>query len=174
MKKRGFSLLETMLAVTVLGFVLAGSAGLIVNVIRSFNWTTSAIDADQSASMAMQKITRDLQPAKQVVVQSPTSLLIYYPFKNADGTYTKTILDTTNTVQYYRGNANGVANPTGAYILRKPALSAYSEVTSGVTNLQFTSPNPANVTITLGTNRKGGTSNVTCDLVQRAVFLRNY
>lgn len=173
-RKRGFSLLESVLASSVLGLVLAGAAGLTVNVIRSFNWTSAQMDADQNASKAVQLVMRDLEPAKQVTVLSPTSIRVYYPVVNADGTYNRANLDSVNTVDYYRSDANGNANANGAYLYRKPALSSGRVVCKYVSELQFGSSNPASLDITLGTLRQGGGGATTrCDMEQRAIFLRN-
>lgn len=173
-RKRGFSLLESVLASVVLGLVLAGAAGLSVNVIRSFNWTSSQLDADQNASKAVQRVMRDLEPAKQVTVLSPTSIRVYYPTVNADGTYNRQNLDSVNTVDYYRSDANGNANTNGGYLYRKPALSSGRVVCKYVTELTFASNGPASLDITLSTRRTGqGAADTKCEMEHRAIFLRN-
>lgn len=174
MKNKGFSLLETMMAATVLGLVVAGSAGLTVNVIKSFYWTSTQLDADLSAGMAVQRISRDLQAAKQITLNTPTCVVVSYPVKNADGTYTRTALDTTNTIQYYRGLSNGNESATGAYLWRKPAGQSGKAICEDLTYLEFESSNPASLDITVKTSRKKGSATTKSDMVHRAIFLRNY
>jgi prepilin-type N-terminal cleavage/methylation domain-containing protein len=173
-KKRGFTLVETMMVVAVTAMVFTGVTALTINIIRSFNWTNTRVDADLSATQALQRLTRDLQTAKQITVLSATSLRIAYPQVNADGTYNKAALDSVNTVDFYRSDSNGTANLTGSYLYRKPATGAGRIVCKNLSEITFSSTNPAMVDITVRTQRTNGTATANSNMVHRAIFLRNY
>jgi prepilin-type N-terminal cleavage/methylation domain-containing protein len=173
-RKRGFSLVETMMVVAVMALVLTGATGLTVNMIRGYKNTLTQCDADQSASAGLQHLSRDLQEAKQVTVLSPTSIRVYYPQLNADGTYNTAILDTVNTIDFYRATTAGVASTTGTALFRKPANGSGRAICKNITSLEFTSTSPSSVDITLHTEKVAGTAIGRCDMIHRAIFLRNY
>lgn len=163
-----------MMVVGVLALVLTGATGITVNMIRGFKHTSTQMDADQSASLALQNINRDLQEAKQVTVLSQTSMRVYYPAINADGSYNRNVLDTVNYVDFYRANANGSQNVNGKYLWRKPAGSSGRALSKDVVDLLMESTSPSSVDVTLKTERKSGGVTGRCEMVNRTIFLRNY
>lgn len=163
-----------MMTVSIMAMVLAGTTAITMSTLRSYSWTSSQYGADMNASVAVQKLSRDLSAAKQVSVQSSSYIRVFYPTKNADGTYNRTDLDSTNYVDFYRSTIAGVANASGDYLYRKPAVGSGRVICKGVTGLTFTSTSPSSVDIVLSTKNKVGSVNNTCDMTHRAIFLRNY
>ncbi len=175
MKTRsGFTLVEVMISFSILTLVLTVAAMLTISAGHSFDLTGAQLDASQSASIGVQDMNQDLREAKQVTILSPTSLRVFYPQIAADGTYVHDALDTVDTITYFRGWSNGTADPAGDSLLRQRAGQTAQVVCKGVTTVRFTSTNPSSVDITLDTQRYTEISSAQCNMVHRAIFLRNY
>jgi type II secretory pathway pseudopilin PulG len=175
MKRRpGFTFIEAMLSCAVLSLVISGVAMMSMSTGRSFDRTQAQIDADRSASQSVQRMMQDLEEAKQVSVLSSTSLRVYFPQTAADGTYIRSALDTVNYINYFRGNSDGSANTSGLCLVRKTAAGAVKIVATGVTNVQFASTNPSSVDITVQTQKSSFIGAAQCNMLHRAIFLRNY
>ena len=174
MKQRGFTLVEMTTVVTIMAMLIAGSTALLSSTIRSFTHTTNQYDADMNASIALQIVNRDLQEAKQVAVLSPTSTRVYYPRLEADGTYNRTVLDTVNYVNFYRGNKDGTMNEGGHYLVRMQANGSFRTICDDVVSLEFRTLSPSSVDVTLITEKRTDTVVRRCSMIHRAIFLRNY
>lgn len=173
-RRKGFSLVEVLMVTAIFSLIIAATASVTMGLGRSFSRYSAQLDADESASYSVQSMTRDLQEAKQVAIISPTNLKIYFPLKNEDGTYTRTILATDTAVSYFRGNADGVADVGGDCLIRSPVNGKPHVVCKGVNAVNFESWNPSSVDITLGVHRYSAAGNQSCDMVHRAIFLRNF
>jgi type II secretory pathway pseudopilin PulG len=175
MKQRpGFTLLESTIALGMLSLVLTGAAMVSVSASRSFDRTSAQLDADRSASMAVQRMMLDLEEAKQITILSPTSLRVFFPQVAPDGTYIRSALDSVNFIDYYRGTSAGVASGTGDCLLRRVAGGTPRIKCKGVTFVQFVSANPSSVDISLRTRCTSIVGPAVCDMVHRAIFLRNF
>jgi prepilin-type N-terminal cleavage/methylation domain-containing protein len=173
-KRRGFSFVEVMISLSILTMVLTGSAMLMISAGRSFDLTQAQLDTSQNASQGVQHMMLDLEEAKQVTVLSATSLRVCFPQVDGNGNYIRWALDTVNTVDYFRGTSAGAASTTGNCLVRQPAGGTARVVCRGVTLVQFASTNPSSVDITLDTQRSTYISSAQCNMVHRAIFLRNY
>lgn len=176
MKRRGFSLVETIIYAGFLALIGIGTVTLIGTNNRMYMGTTNQMGADQSASIAIAHMSRDLQEAKQFVINSPTSLTVYYPQKLADGTYNRMVTDNVNTVSFYRSNANFTPNSNGSYLVRSPAGGTRRIICKLVTGLTFASISASSVDVSLETRcdtSSPGTPR-SCYMMHRAIFLRNY
>lgn len=173
-RKRAFTLLEILIAVSVMSFVLIGVTQMTINLTRGFERTSAQLDVDQTAGLAILRMTRDLQEAKEVVIVSPTSLRVYYPQLTAEGTYNRQMRDEINTVDYYRGDPNGLPNPNGTALIKVVGSQAPDVVCEGVTELRFTSSNPSSVDVTIHVDRQSVGRRVETQMIHRAIFLRNY
>lgn len=173
-KKRAIGLVEMMIAMTVTGFVITVALSFLISAGRNFDYTAAQLNVDQSAGAAVQWMTRDLQEAKQIDVLSPTKIKVYYPIVEANGSYNRSILDTTNTIEYYRGTSSGAESGVGAYLVRSPALGGRRTVCKNVIDLGFVSTNPSSVDITLKTRTSTYNRTAQCEMIHRAIFLRNY
>lgn len=158
----------------IMSMMIAAMASLFSGTIKSFTHTNNQFDADMSASIALQIVNRDLQEAKQVAILSSTSIRVYYPLLEANGTYNRTVLDTANYVDFYRGKENGDASTTGGYLIRKEANGNWREICSNVELLEFMSISPSSVDISLSTETKTSDTARECNMIHRAIFLRNY
>ncbi len=174
MKQRGFSLVEMTLVTAIMAMIITGTASLFANTIRSYAHTTTQFDADMTASTALQIVNRDLQEAKQVAIISPTHVRVYYPQIAADGTYIRTMLDDVNYVDFYRGKQDGSPNEDGDRLVRAPAVGTTRTICKNVIDLEFRSISPSSVDITLKTELAEGSAIGRCEMIHRAIFLRNY
>lgn len=159
-----------------LALIGIGTVTLIGTNNRMFINTSNQIGADQAASLAVAHMSRDLQEAKQFVINSPTSITVYYPQKLGDGTYNRMVTDNVNTVSFYRGNANFTANSTGKYLVRSPATGSKQIICKLVENLTFASISDSSVDVSLETRCDFSSpgSPKSCYMIHRAIFLRNY
>jgi prepilin-type N-terminal cleavage/methylation domain-containing protein len=173
-KRRGFTMVEVMISLSILSLVLTGSAMLTVGAGRSFDLTQNQLDTSMNAAQGVQHMMLDLEEAKQVTVLSATSLRVYFPQVDANGNYIRSALDTVNTIDYFRGTSAGAASTTGDCLVRQPAGGSARVVSRGVSSVAFSSTNPSSVDITLDTRRTTYISSAQCNMVHRAIFLRNY
>jgi type II secretory pathway pseudopilin PulG len=171
---RAFTVVETMIAVTVLALIVTGITQLSISLTRSYENTSSQLEVDQIAGLAIQRMTRDLQEAKEVEIINPTSMRVYYPEVTPDGTYNRNVRDDLNTVEYFRGDENGSPDPAGDALLRVFAGGDPRVVCSGVVELNFESSNPSSVDVTIHVSRRGAYRSVETQMIHRAIFLRNY
>lgn len=174
MKQRGFTLVEMTVVTAIMAMIIAATASLFSNSIRSFTRTTNQFDSDMSASTALQIVNRDLQEAKQVQILSPTRIRVFYPVLEANGTYNRMSLDTVNTVDFYRGDLDGDENDAGDCLVRMPAVGAGRPICKDVIDLEFRSISPSSVDVTLRTERRTDTVVGHTEMIHRAIFLRNY
>lgn len=166
--------MEVMIAASVLGLIFAATAGIYSTTIKSFTYTNNQYDADMGASLALQLLNRNLQEAKQVTIVSPTRIRINYLQKDADGIYIRNAVDEVNYVEFYRGNANLTANASGTYLIRKPNVGQTRTICKNVAALEFRSFTPSSVDVTLRTEYGSSGSKRNCEMIHRAIFLRNY
>lgn len=173
-RKRGFTVLEVMLIVAVVSMIVIGATGLMGTLSRSYEKTSSQLDVDMSVATTIQRLARDLQEAKQVEVISKSKIRIYFPKVNEDGTYDRSVIDGDNPIYYYRGTDSGAEDGYGDYLIKKTANGKWQVVCTGLTDLSFTSTNPSMVDVSIKTIRKSIYGTVECEMVHRAIFLRNY
>jgi type II secretory pathway pseudopilin PulG len=173
-RRRGITLIETLTAITFITLVVTGAAQLTMSVGKSYNRTAMQLDVDQSASQAVQWMTRDLQEAKQVVIETPYSLRVLYPQLAPDGSYIRSLLDTVKIVRYYRGDSNLQVNAGGGFLIREQADGTRRIVCKDIIDVNFTSTNPSSVDITLRVEESNSQSTNRCEMIHRAIFLRNY
>ncbi len=174
MKQKGFTLVETMLSVVVIGLVIATAAQMTMSVGRSFIRGSTQLEVDQDTSLGIQWMTRDLQEAKQVEMISATQIRVRYPVLQADGSYNRLALDPTRMVDYYRGNKDGTLNASGAYLIRDSWDESPRPVGDNIVNLAFTSDNPSSVDVTLEIEKTANNRTSRCEMIHRAIFMRNY
>jgi type II secretory pathway pseudopilin PulG len=173
-KQRGFSMVEVLTAAGLMAMIFAAICGLFSTTIKSFTYTNNQVDSDMEASLALQLLNRNLQEAKQVSIQSPTSIRINYLQKDANGIYIRNAVDTVNYVEIFRGNKNFTANTSGAYLIRRPSVGSPAIICKNVTELEFRSFTDSSVDVTLKTEYGVTGSKRNCQMIHRAIFLRNY
>lgn len=173
-RRRGFTLVETLLSVAVIALVITSAGQLTMSVGRSFIRTSTQLEVDQGASRGVQWMTRDLQEAKQVDILSSTRIRVRYPVLQVDGSYNRLSLDPVRMVDYYRGDADGTANPQGNCVLRDPWDENPRVICEGVQALEFHSFNPSSVDVTLQVHKDANNRTAQCEMIHRAIFMRNY
>ena len=173
-KRRGYSLTEVLIASTIFGLIFAATAAMFSTSIKSFTFTNNQYDADMGASLALQQLNRNLQEAKQVEIISPTRIRINYLQKDANGIYIRNAVDEVNYVEFYRGNPNMTASSTGSCLIRKPGVGPSRIICKKVTTLEFRSFTPSSVDVTLRTEYGATGSKRNCQMIHRAIFLRNF
>lgn len=173
-RRRGFSLTEVLIAASIFGIILAATAAMFSTTIKSFTYTNNQYDADMGASLALQLLNRNLQEAKQVEILSPTRIRINYLQKDANGLYIRNAVDDVNYVEFYRGNPNLTANTSGTCLIRKPGVGQARVICKNVTTLEFRSFTPSSVDVTLRTEYGATGSKRNCQMIHRAIFLRNF
>lgn len=171
-KRRGSSLIEVTFVALFAVIIVAGAMLMTIGVGKSYNRTTAQLQVDQSASRAIQRITRDLQEAKDFQILAPSRIRIYYPVSSG-GSYNRRITDTVNTIEYYRGDRNGTINASGGYLIRNLAGSP-RPVAEGVDLLEFSSDSPSSVIVDTRFRRTVNASSFTCSMTHRAILMRNY
>jgi prepilin-type N-terminal cleavage/methylation domain-containing protein len=172
--RRGFTLVEMTTVMMIMTMLVVGSAALLSTTIRSFTHTSNQFDADMSATISLQIVNRDLQEAKQVAILTDSKVRVYYPKLEADGTYNRTILDTATYIDFFRGKENGSEDPNGKCLVRRQANGEFRVICDDVIDLEFRTLSPSSVDITLKTEEKTDTVVRRCEMVHRAIFLRNY
>lgn len=170
-RRRGFTLLETMVASGIFSMIFLGGYTMLSTASMSLDRNTAQSDADITAVLAMQQIIADLREAKSFQIQTPgpstgSRLVITYPMVDADGTYDRFTPDPDpdNQVTYYVSNRGlwrlkpsedadarlvraGVNDEFGAG--EDPEDPATWTNESGIENLTFTSSSPLSVKITI-------------------------
>lgn len=173
-RRRGYSIVETLLAISIISFVITATAQLTMNLGRAYGRASTQLGVDQSASRGVQWLTRDLQEAKQVDILSPTHIRIEFPVVLPDGSYNRAVLDPTTAIDYFRGDADGLEDPNGDRLVREPAGGNPRSVCRNVTEVDFESANPSSVDVTLRVQTTTANRTVQCEMIHRAIFLRNY
>lgn len=173
-RQKGFSLLEMLIVVIITSIVIIVATQLFAHTSRSFLLNTSQLEIDQYAGIAIEKLTRDLQEAKQIEILSDTHLKIFYPQVQDDGSYNRLVLDTDNTVEYYLGDNYGTPDETGTTLYKQTPDTDPRIVCRNVAKLAFSSNDPSSVIVTLKTLNQTNKTDVACDIVHRAILLRNY
>jgi hypothetical protein len=174
MRRRAYAIVEILIAATLVALLAASATQMTISLNKSFERTHAQLGVDQVAGLTIQRLTRDLQEAKQVDVLSSTSLKIYFPIVNPDGTYNRKVRDDVNTIEYYRGDRNGDPNPKGPAVVRLVAGEAPDVVCEGTENLLFESTNPSSVDVTLAVVQNTRGRPAESHMIHRAIFLRNY
>ncbi len=174
MKQRAFSLVEVLLATGIMGLIIAGSISVSSMAASGLVRTSNQHDADMSASYALMKLSRELQEATSVEVISATRIRVRYLQKDVAGDYIRNAIDNVNTVDFYRGNADLTPDSSGNCLVYAPVSETGRVICRYVTALTFTSLTSSSIDVTLRTEFGGSTSKRQCDMVHRAIFLRNY
>jgi prepilin-type N-terminal cleavage/methylation domain-containing protein len=169
-RSRAFSLIEVVLAATILSMIAVAAAQLLTVGIASFNRTDSQSDATNDVSVALQYLTRDLQEAKEITLVSPYYIRIYYPLKSA-GSYDRMTLDAVNYVEFYRSDYSYSPKASGPFFVRKRANEAGQRICFNVSGIAFKVPSPGSIDVSVSVTTSDGS---TCNMLHRAIFMRNY
>ena len=149
-------------------------SGVWISAIWSYDRTNSQTIADTDAALAMQEMIADVREAKSVQVVTSDHLRIVFPMKNPDGTYNRTVPDTSNPVDYILSDSSGVVGRTGTWLWREPTNGISRAISRKVGSLVFESDTPKSVAITVSTRNNYTRGQAQTSLTERVVYLRNY
>lgn len=173
--RRGFTLIEMTMATGILMLVLLVVGSILVTASWSFDRADLQTDADQSAVIAMAKLTTAIREAKQVSVLGPGRLMVIYPTVSANGYYNRFQPDYANPVFYEETNANGVYDPNGAYLWRREAgPTGGVAIARQIKTFRAVSDTPRSVRLTIEAERTSGQRTGLTKLEQRVLYLRNH
>lgn len=173
-KRRGFSLIEVMMMITFMTIVLTGATMMTINTGKSFNRSTNQLQVDQHAMRGIQWISQDMQEAKSFQILATYWIKLYYPVQAVDGTYNRKITDTVNTIEYYRGTANGTRDANGKFLIRSKAGGTTRDVITDIYALNFESDSPSSVTVDVQTRLTVSGKTYNAAMNHRAILMRNY
>jgi prepilin-type N-terminal cleavage/methylation domain-containing protein len=103
--RKGFSLLEVLVAVTVFGLVVAAAAGTFASMQQAWRKQKSAIGLVQNSRWALEFITNELRQGGTVTISGGFQRLQFRPFPGPP----------TAFVWYWRGNGGGLGTATIIY-----------------------------------------------------------
>jgi Tfp pilus assembly protein PilV len=169
-RRRGFTMTEVMMCSLALGLVGIGSIALLGSTARGYSHTTARSDVSLDVSQSLQSLARDLQQAKDVTVVQTYHLRIFFPQRNTDGSFTRSITDSVNTVDYFRANAAGAVSATGTFMVRRAANTTGRRLCTGVSRLEFESDSAGSVNVSMAAV---GSYGARFEMIHRAIFMRN-
>lgn len=161
-----------MLVFTLLvGVIMGGSLFLTMAGFQSQGAAIARSAASSNVGSAMQLLIRDLQQAKDAVVDpKQQTLRVRYGKLLANGTYDCTVFDDTAEVDYFLGDGKGKPNPNGT-LLWRASPNGTTLLCSGVTNATFAIVSPGTVDVSLAATLPSGMSD---SMPHRSIFMRNY
>jgi type II secretory pathway pseudopilin PulG len=136
-KAKGFTLLEAMMAMAVLIIAMAVIFYAFTASMRIFTSELSETDASFEAHRAMERMTKELKGALEIVTATGTSVAFWYSDANGNGTR-----EAGETVKYtWTGTTDGLINRT--------VQTSTLEIATGVKriNITYNDPSPLNIRI---------------------------
>ena len=166
--------MELLVATGIATLVCFGVCGIWIQAIWSYDRTNSQTITDVDAALAMQEMIADVREATEVQAPASNHLRLIFPTKNEDGTYNRTVPDTSNPVDYVLSDSSGVVGHTGTWLWRKPTNGASRAISRNVGALLFVTDRPNRVEITVVTRNNYTRGQAWTSLTERVVYLRNY
>lgn len=90
LKQDGFTLVELMVGITIMGILMAALFGLLIQSLKSWNANSHLTEVQQTARFAVDAIVKDAQYAKQIVITNENDITLI----KLEGT-------TLHTLHYY-------------------------------------------------------------------------
>jgi hypothetical protein len=134
--RRGALTLEIAIAAGIFGFLATGGLALTLGAAKGWDTGTGKSESDTQASLALQKIAREVTDAKSAVAsQNGAQLTVQMPWLNDQGCYDRAF--DGDEVTFYVSNGNlyrRVNGGTGVILTRDIGTPNFS-VTGGMVNL---------------------------------------
>ncbi len=172
--RRGFTLIETLIAAVVTVITLGGLASLLSTAGVAFSRTTVQMDAEESAAVGAAQMMTDAREAKEIAIIEPHRFRIYYPPVTMDGRYNRFGTDYAAWVEYAQTDARGVPDSRGTYLWRKTAAGAGRAVARNVLGLEAVNETTRSLVITLRIRRVVGNRETAAEMRERVLYLRNH
>ena len=172
--RRGFTVLETLIAAVVTVMTLGGLASLLSTAGVAFSRTTIQMEAEESAAVGAGQMMTDAREAKEIAILEPYRFRIYYPPVTMDGRYNRFGTDYGAWVEYAQTNPRGNPDPRGTYLWRKTATDAGRAVARNVVGLEAVNETTRSLVITLRIRRVVGNRETVAEMRERVLYLRNH
>lgn len=111
---RGATLAEALVVVTIVGIVGGMATAIYFASLRLYLHSTASYMAQQEADRVFRTLSRTLWPAMQVVAAREDDLTLVLP--QTQGGSLVLPLSPGRVVRFFRGNAQGIWDPQGAYL----------------------------------------------------------
>ncbi len=159
-KQKGFTLIEMMIVVALLGILGYGIVTFFTNTFRTWWQTSQQIDAQQKARIAMDEMTRFIRQARPVttiVVGQPNTMITF----NIDG----------RQMRYFQagGSLRRMVDGVTTDVIPEDLVSVYFVLDSTITPTQV---DILNLTVTVQTPGTGGQQG-SLTFPRKRIFLRN-
>ena len=173
--RRGYTLIEVVLATSIMGFIGAGALALAVGSMRCFDDTSVACFTDTDAVIAMQRMVADVREAKNVTI-SPDgeTLQEMFPKVTEDGHYDRHEIDPNETITYYLSDGTGSSDHSGVWLWRSEHDGSQEVIKRDVTELSFEQDTSRSLKITLTVRNVAASGPRETTLTERVVYMRNY
>lgn len=172
-RQGGFTLIEGMVAATLLCLVLIATIALFTSMCRLWRVGSSGTSANSYGSLAMRKLVTEIQEGQGASIQSGR-LVIQYPYYDAgSGAYQKAVAG--STVAYYLSGDNGTEAPSadGSNSLWRESNGSRTRLARHLKSFQFSMTGDKLVSIIIrGADIEG--VRMDPDLIRQSVRLRNY
>jgi Tfp pilus assembly protein PilV len=171
--RRGQTLIEALLASSITVLAMTGLAGVLSLSSRMERKARLTSEVNQEGAFAVQRIVRDVREAS--VVQMPASyrLRIYFPSTDANGRYVMTQTNYNSWVEYYRSNAAGAADASGACLWRLTSAGASDEVAEDVSLFSISTFQTKTARVSLTLTKSEGCDSVSVPFTQQVTYLRD-
>lgn len=117
-KSKGFTLIEMIMVIVISGIIVAGSGSLLIQGIKTYLIGKTDIDTSWQASMAIERMTRDLHAATSITTATGSSLAIIDIYGNTIAYTlagnkllwnTQILADNVQSIAFTYYDANGVS-----------------------------------------------------------------
>ncbi|MDH7603164.1 MAG: type II secretion system protein [Armatimonadota bacterium] len=173
--RTGYTLIEAMLVLGIMGFIGAGALALIVASFTCFEGASTESFTDTDAVLAMQAIVNDVREAKNVnILANGTRLRVVFPKVTDEGYYDRHEPDMANQIDYYLSDSTGVPGHSGDWLWRGKNNGNRKPIKKGIVALEFEQDTSRSVKITITARNEAVSGPKETRLTQRVVYLRNY
>lgn len=180
--RRGYTLIEVLLVMGIMGFVGAGAMSVMLSSVSCFDNTTTETFTDTDAVLAMQMIVRDVREARGVVTLDDGKRLRVTPpvrvnetWASNEGYYDCHQADTARQIDFYISDETGQVGRSGECLWRSQSGDR-DMLKRGVVDVffQVDTDQQGKVWITVTTRNGTGEGARSTQLTNRVVYLRNY
>ncbi len=174
-KRAGYTLVEAMMVLGIMGFVGAGALALIVASFTCFEGASTESFTDTDAVLAMQTIVNDVREAKKVqILANGSRLRVVFPKVTEEGYYDRHEPDTAHQIDYYLSDSTGVPGHSGNWLWQGKNNGTRKPLKKGIVALDFEQDTSRSVKITITARNDAVSGPKETRLTQRVVYLRNY
>ena len=169
--RRGTTLIETMVAVSLLSMVLLGTVSLLNNMLNIWAKGSSGTTANQTASIAISKMVLEVEEGKSASVLSDKLVVVFPYYNTSTGDYDRSV--TGKTVTYYLSGETG-SESTGTNLWKSVTSGAKTRLARHVDEASFFTMSGGNRAVQIqlrGIDQEGGC--ISPKTVRVTVKLRN-